>query len=76
MYEEEEEDEVINGEVPGKGDVVSLWFLTSHTILEVHTSLHTPITMTGATDKVKVQKIMMPLWMIWTDMLRRTNGWK
>ena len=49
-------DDVINGEVQGKGDVASLWFLTFHTILEVHTLLNTPINMTGATYKVKVQK--------------------
>ena len=56
IYDEEETDGVINGEVQGKGDVASLWCLTSHTILEAHTKLHTPITMIGATDKVKVQK--------------------
>ena len=56
IYDEEEQDEVMNGEVQGKGDVASLWCLTSHTILEAHTSLHTPITMTGAMNKVKVKK--------------------
>ena len=56
IYEEEEEDEVINGKLQKKGDVLSLWCLTLHTILEAHTSLHTPITMSGSMDKVKVKK--------------------
>ena len=41
MYEEEEEDEKLNGEMHRKGYVASLWCLTLHTILEAHTSLHT-----------------------------------
>ena len=49
-------DDVMNGEVQGKGDVASLCCLTSHTILEAHTVLHNPITLMGATNKVKVQK--------------------
>ena len=75
IYDEEEADNVINGEVQGKVDVESLWCLTLHTIMEAHTSLHTPITMTGETDKIKVQK-MMPLWMIRMDMWRWKKGEK
>ena len=55
-YEEDDADDVMNGEVQGKGDVASLWCLMSHTILEAHTDLHKPITMMGATNKVVVQK--------------------
>ena len=55
-YEEHEEDDVMNGEVQGKGDVESLWCLMSHTIFEAHTTLHKPITMMGETNKVVMQK--------------------
>ena len=55
VYEEEEEDESLNGEVQGKGNVASLWCLTSHTILEAHTALHTPILMTGETCNCRVK---------------------
>ena len=55
-YKEHEGDDVLNGEVQGKGDVASLWCLMSHTILEAHTTLHKPITMVGATNSVVVQK--------------------
>ena len=55
-YEEHEEDDVMNGEVQGKGDVASLWCLMYHAILEAHTTLHKPITMMGATNNVVVQK--------------------
>ena len=60
MYEEEEEDETLKEEVQGKGDVASIWSLALHTILEAHTSLHTPIVMTGATGNCRVKKKMIP----------------
>ena len=46
-YKEGEDSDSLCGEVQGKGDVASLWCLTSHTILTAHTSLHSPMKMHG-----------------------------
>ena len=55
-YENSDQDAPLNGEVQGKGDVASLWCLTSHTILNAHGKLSPPIEMPGYTKERSIKK--------------------
>ena len=55
-YKEGEDDDSLCGEVQGKGDVASLWCLMSHTILNAHTSLHSPVKMHGVKNEMILMK--------------------
>ena len=43
VYQENEGDTPLEGEIQGKGDVMGLWALTSDAILSVHRKLRPPI---------------------------------
>ena len=55
-YENSFQDDPLNGEVKGKGDVASLWCLMSHTILNAHEKSKPFIKIPGSTKERNVKK--------------------